>query len=72
MLKDKFKYHRKINVKPKKKSCGSCQNFIKFTNTRLRGLCDLFDWKISPDSPYGHTCTAWKGIPYKREKHDNL
>jgi len=66
-----FHRHRKIPKKPMQKSCGSCQNYIKFKNRHLcRGICNLIDCGATSDS--GKNCAMWKGIPYKREKQQEV
>ena len=50
----------------KSKSCGNCQNFLKFKNNEnITGLCDLLDCRTKSD--YRPNCSYWKGIKYKRK-----
>ena len=42
-------------------SCGACKHFIKATNSRLAGLCDLNDIKTKSDSD-GKSCKGFKRI----------
>ena len=51
------------------KDCGSCINFVKWTNDKWGGgLCECFDVRTKTD--HGRGCESWKAIPYSRkEKH---
>lgn len=49
------------------KSCGSCQNFLKFKNDQLSGgLCLSYDARTDTDR--GHKCPLWKAIPFHSRK----